>query len=206
MSSGLGSDVGKLFVARCLDNPVGFVAVRRNNRESHLGWLMSTDRVLLAGPLIREKTTVGSLVLLKGESLEEVQTLLLEDPYRQAGLFESVKVTGWRQVYTTSFYSEDLYVVYNLDNEGMSEVRAANRAAHLAWWNASGREGIVGPLLDEDGNSIGSLLVFEREGVGMEEVKSWSLTDPYNQAELFQESEVYLSHKVIVDGARVRAS
>ena len=57
----------------------------------HLDWLKASGRVHLAGPL-REGggQPVGTLLLVSGDSAEEVRAWAGEDPYAAAGLFSEV--------------------------------------------------------------------------------------------------------------------
>lgn len=77
-----------------------------------------------------------------------------------------------------------LYVVTCQDRPGLIETRMDNRAAHLEWANAEGSPiAMAGPLLNEAGSPVGSLLVVEAESP--EALEAFLRTDPYAQAELF---------------------
>ena len=101
--------------------------MRANTRDAHLDWLRESGRVVMAGPLVEPASDaagkrVGSLLIVNGDDLDEVQSpashsLLYDgtpwhsgltcaspatrwqvhdwaaaDPYKKAGLFESVTV------------------------------------------------------------------------------------------------------------------
>ena len=44
---------------------------------------------------------VGSLLILEGDELAEIEAMLRADPYAQAGLFASVDIKPWRQAVGT---------------------------------------------------------------------------------------------------------
>lgn len=73
--------------------------LRADNRPAHLAFLDSLgDRLKAAGPHIEHTsgTPAGSLVIVEGESLEEVIALFEQDPYAQAGLFYRSEVLPYK--------------------------------------------------------------------------------------------------------------
>ncbi len=83
------------------------------------------------------------------------------------------------------------YILYALDKPDHTDVRAANREAHLAWAGAN-RETMVmgGPFLTDDGGTmIGSLALFEAKTI--EPARAFVAGDPYGKAGLFQSIEVH---------------
>ncbi|MDJ1009419.1 MAG: YciI family protein [Paracoccaceae bacterium] len=81
------------------------------------------------------------------------------------------------------------------DKPGALDVRKENREAHLAYGAASGKVAMAGPLLDENGEMCGSLIVL---GVAdMAEAEVWAANDPYALAGLFQSVELNEWKKVI---------
>ncbi len=81
------------------------------------------------------------------------------------------------------------------DKPGALETRMANRAAHLDYVNQTGIVQQAGPLLDNDGQMIGSLLILEVEDV--ESAMKWAVSDPYSKAGLFCDVEFIPWKKVI---------
>ncbi len=74
----------------------GALSVRLETREAHLGWIKGKlDQVKLAGPMLNETTgdMEGSILIIEAPSKADLEVLLTEDPYAQAGLFESVEIT-----------------------------------------------------------------------------------------------------------------
>jgi hypothetical protein len=88
------------FMIYCLDKP-GHGEVRAANRSAHLAYLEGfTKNVVIAGPLLAEdgSTMTGSLLLMEFADRAEAESFAAGDPYRKAGLFQSVTITPWRKV------------------------------------------------------------------------------------------------------------
>jgi uncharacterized protein YciI len=88
-----------LFVAVCTDKP-GAMDRRLAVRPKHLEWAAAQGaRLKLGGPMMdAEGRPVGSLFLWEGDSREAVEALVAQDPYMQAGIFESVILRPFRIV------------------------------------------------------------------------------------------------------------
>lgn len=70
------------------------------------------------------------------------------------------------------------------DKPGALALRQENRAAHLAYLQESGPKVFAaGPLLDESGQMIGSLLILSLEN--RDAAEAWAAHDPYARAGLF---------------------
>ncbi|MEM9268911.1 MAG: YciI family protein [Pseudomonadota bacterium] len=80
------------------------------------------------------------------------------------------------------------FVLIARDKPGALELRKANREAHLAYVEATGVVTIAGPLLDDDGNMAGSLLVLDLPDQAAAE--AWASEDPYAKAGLFAQVEI----------------
>jgi uncharacterized protein len=88
------------FMIQCLDK-TGQLALRMENRTAHLKYLEGfTREIITAGPLLTEdgQTMIGSLFLAEFPSRKEAEAFATNDPYRRAGLFESVTIIPWRKV------------------------------------------------------------------------------------------------------------
>lgn len=81
-----------------------------------------------------------------------------------------------------------------IDKPGHLAVRQENRAAHLAYIEATGVVEMAGPFLD-GGAMCGSLVVLEVETV--EAARDWAAGDPYAKAGLFASVDVREWKKVI---------
>ena len=87
-------------MATCMDAPETGEK-RAETRPDHLAFLDELgDRVKLGGPILAEdgETPVGSFLILEVENLAEAEALLADDPYRMAGVFETVDLKPWRGV------------------------------------------------------------------------------------------------------------
>jgi hypothetical protein len=88
-----------LFVIECADRPDGF-DLRQSVRPRHLEYIATLgDKMVLAGPFLDEaERMVGSLLVVKADTLAEAETIAARDPYAEAGLFASTSVRRWRWV------------------------------------------------------------------------------------------------------------
>lgn len=89
------------FVIHAKDKP-GSAATRAERRPAHLDHLARhAAKLLAAGPLLADdgSSVIGSLIVLDMDDRAEVDAFIADDPYTQAGLFESVAVHGWRKVF-----------------------------------------------------------------------------------------------------------
>ena len=88
-----------LFVATCTDKPQS-MELRLSTRPAHLAYLTSLGAKVKAGGALLSpdrQSVLGSMLILEGESEEDIAKILADDPYTQAGLFASVDVKPWRQ-------------------------------------------------------------------------------------------------------------
>jgi hypothetical protein len=88
------------FMIYCQDKP-GHGEVRAANRNAHLSYLEGlAGNVVIAGPLLAEDgtTMIGSLLLMEFPDRAAAEAFAASDPYRKAGLFQSVTITPWRKV------------------------------------------------------------------------------------------------------------
>ena len=81
-----------------------------------------------------------------------------------------------------------------IDKPGHLHVRQENRAAHLAYIEATGVVEMAGPFLEGDA-MCGSLVVLEVES--LDAAKEWAAGDPYAKAGLFQSVDIREWKKVI---------
>ncbi len=86
-----------LYAVICRDRP-GHLQTRLDTRAAHLAYIEETGNVKMAGPLIEDGVMCGSLIVLEADSLDAAKAWTAGDPYKEAGLFESVTVTEWKKV------------------------------------------------------------------------------------------------------------
>ena len=75
-----------LFVIECTDKKDGF-DLRQEVRPKHLDYARALgDRLLVGGPFLDEKERmIGSLLIIKADSLADAEAIAARDPYAQAG-------------------------------------------------------------------------------------------------------------------------
>jgi hypothetical protein len=88
-----------LFVIHCVDKE-GRLQVRMDNRPAHIEYLKSYgDQLHAAGPTLAEDGSMnGSVVILDLEDRAAAEAFAAGDPYKQAGLFETVTISAWKKV------------------------------------------------------------------------------------------------------------
>ena len=89
-----------LFFIHCTDKP-GHGQIRAENRDAHLAHLSGfTDSIMAAGPTLDEDGAgmTGSVFLIELADRAAAEAFTADDPYNQAGLFESVVIHPWKKV------------------------------------------------------------------------------------------------------------
>lgn len=81
------------------------------------------------------------------------------------------------------------------DKPGHIETRKANREDHLAYIKSTGVVAQAGPLLNDDGQMCGSLVVLDVQDLAA--AQNWADNDPYAKAGLFSSVELIQWNKVI---------
>jgi uncharacterized protein len=81
------------------------------------------------------------------------------------------------------------------DKPGALQVRKDNRAAHLAYIEATGMVEMAGPLLSPEGEMNGSLVVLNVETLA--QAQDWAANDPYAKAGLFASVAITEWKKVV---------
>ena len=95
-----------------------------------------------------------------------------------------------------------LFAIFCTDRPGRSELRAAQRPAHLAFLEEHVAELFsAGAALDPDGKPCGSLLVIEAADRAAAE--AFAAADPYARAGLFESTVIRPFRLVFKDGVRV---
>jgi uncharacterized protein YciI len=81
------------------------------------------------------------------------------------------------------------YILICRDRENGFDLRSETRKAHLDYIDQRCADVLVaGPMLDDEGRSIGSILVIKAEN--MTEANAFAAGDPYAKAGLFAETEI----------------
>ena len=89
-----------LFAVINTDRPAS-LDLRMSVRPTHLAFLESNTAKLVHGGamLDDEGKPCGSLLIVEAESIEEVRAMAAQDPYAEAGLFESSVVRPFREAF-----------------------------------------------------------------------------------------------------------
>ena len=87
-----------LFAMICQDKEDGF-ELRQQTRPAHLEFLASQN-VRFAGPMLSDDQTkpVGSIVVIECDNLDAAKAIAAQDPYSEAGVFQSVSLHPFKQV------------------------------------------------------------------------------------------------------------
>lgn len=88
-----------------------------------------------------------------------------------------------------------LYALIARDKPGALQTRLDNRAAHLAYIEDTGVVAQAGPLLDDQQQMIGSLLILDVADKAA--AQTWADGDPYAKAGLFSGVELIAWKKVV---------
>lgn len=81
------------------------------------------------------------------------------------------------------------------DKPGALPIRQENRPAHVDYLKSTGVVSQAGPLLDDAGDMIGSLVILEV--TDMAAAQDWAANDPYAKAGLFADVQLVPWNKVI---------
>ena len=90
-----------MYAIVCFDRP-GSAALRDKHRAAHQDFLKKhSSRVVFGGPL---KTTpdgpsTGALIVVNCATREEAEALIAADPFYRGGVYESVAVRAFKQVF-----------------------------------------------------------------------------------------------------------
>ena len=84
--------------------------------------------------------------------------------------------------------SKSCFVLRCIDAPEVGSKRAELREAHVAHVRGAGVTRLAGPLLDDSGAIVGSLLVIEVDDLAAAE--AFSAADPYRQAGVFRTVEI----------------
>ena len=87
------------------------------------------------------------------------------------------------------------YAIIGLDKPNSQDLRNEVRNDHLTYIDDTGVVEQAGPLLDDNGNMCGSLIILD--ALNREDAEGWVEDDPYSKAGLFQTVTVIEWKKVI---------
>lgn len=96
-----------LYILYCKDEPAQSARIRSQFLSAHLEYLEQHKRVILVGgAMLAEdgKTRIGSTLVLNVPSREQAESFSRNEPFRRAGLYQSVEITRMRR---TQWYPDN---------------------------------------------------------------------------------------------------
>ncbi len=88
-----------MLVALIARDKPGALPIREETRPAHVAYLKSSDVVRQAGPLLDgDGGMCGSLIVLEVDDMATAEAWAKDDPYADAGLFDSVELIAWNRV------------------------------------------------------------------------------------------------------------
>ncbi len=90
-----------MYAAICFDRP-GSAALRDAHRAAHVEFLNArAERIAYGGPLkdAADGPSTGALIVLDCATREEAAALIGEDPFFRGGVYESVILRAFKQVF-----------------------------------------------------------------------------------------------------------
>jgi uncharacterized protein YciI len=89
-----------LYIIYCEDKDSGATEIRQRHRGAHLAYLAKHEHLLvLGGALLADDgdARLGSVLILNVRSRQEAEAFAAGEPFRNAGLYKSVKLTRMRR-------------------------------------------------------------------------------------------------------------
>ena len=89
------------FAIHCHDKP-DHAHVRAENRDAHIAYIKANRAsVYLGGPTLSDnfEGMTGSLLIVDFPDRAGAESFASSDPYALAGLFESVTIQAWKEVF-----------------------------------------------------------------------------------------------------------
>lgn len=89
-----------LFLIHSIDNPVLSKKIRPALLDDHLAWLDKHKHlIVIGGALVADdgQTRVGSSIIVNASGREIVEAFSENEPYRKAGLYQTVTITRMRR-------------------------------------------------------------------------------------------------------------
>lgn len=90
-----------MYAVICFDRP-GSAALRDANRAAHVAFLdANAARIVYGGPLknTSDGPSTGALIVLDCATREEAEAVIGADPFYRGGVYESVSVRAFKQVF-----------------------------------------------------------------------------------------------------------
>jgi uncharacterized protein YciI len=90
-----------MYAIVCFDRPDS-AALRDAHRAAHMDFLeKNANKIVYGGPLKgrADGPSTGAIIVLDCASREEAEAFIASDPFQRAGVYESVAVRAFKQVF-----------------------------------------------------------------------------------------------------------
>jgi len=90
-----------MYAIVCFDRPDS-AALRDAHRAAHQAFLeLNSGKIIFGGPLkhAADGPSTGALIVVSCATREEAQALIAADPFNRGGVYESVSVRAFKQVF-----------------------------------------------------------------------------------------------------------
>jgi hypothetical protein len=85
------------YAAICKYTPDSALIARvRSSHRAYLTGLQSRDKLVISGPF---QDDIGAILVYEGDSAEEVEKLVREDPFAINGIFLSWEIRPWNVIF-----------------------------------------------------------------------------------------------------------
>ena len=181
-------------------NKHGVIDQRAALVKPHWAFIAQYDSQLIErGPVMQLDDTsivTGSTHIDELDSLEEAEKFVNEEPFAQAGLFESIIFHRFQlELGRTQFEFESIpdyprYFIYCLANEGQADKRQKLAEAHESYCHKFDANFVCrGSIFSEAYSWMGS--VFFMEVSGQDKIAAFLADEPYKAAGLYEKTDIH---------------
>ena len=181
-------------------NKHGVIDQRAALVKTHWAFIAQYDSQLIErGPVMQLDDTsmvTGSTHIVELDSLEEAEKFVNEEPFAQAGLFESIIFHRFQlELGRTQFEFESIpdyprYFIYCLANEGQADKRQKLAEAHESYCHKFDANFVCrGSIFSEAYSWMGS--VFFMEVPGQDKIAAFLADEPYKAAGLYEKTDIH---------------
>ena len=168
--------------------------------KTHWAFIARYDSQLIErGPVMQlddRSIVTGSTHIVELDSLEEAEKFVNEEPFAQAGLFESIIFHRFQlELGRTQFEFQSIpdyprYFIYCLANEGQEDPRQELAEAHEAYCHKFDANFVCrGSIFSEADSWMGS--VFFMEVPSQDKIAAFLADEPYKVAGLYEKTDIH---------------
>ena len=181
-------------------NKHGVIDQRAALVKTHWAFIAQYDSQLIErGPVMQLDDTsivTGSTHIVELDSMEEAEKFVNEEPFAQAGLFESIIFHRFQlELGRTQFDFESIpdyprYFIYCLANKGQEDKRQKLAEAHESYCHKFDANFVCrGSIFSEAYSWMGS--VFFMEVPGQDKIAAFLADEPYKAAGLYEKTDIH---------------